>query len=377
VRRGTDDAAPGITAGTSAADPEAPDASAPPPPDEEAPLDRNSRGRFARAVAGIEERFVIPCYSSPRGGGWIAVHGALTLPLLARGRERYATVRIEGEPVRVTTIGRPGRIRALLGRWFDPPLPRLENGATRCLWHPTDCMRRSAELRVAEIHAWAAPRFRRAGWHIVPNSIRWVGDLDSIPPRAPGRSLGSDMVKVRNGDFQIEETHDDADWEEFFSTMARPAAITRFGEEAWIPSRRMTRAFARAGTLLMLRSGGVRVAGICVVRTGASLWVPVMGVIDSTASRRDGVGPALYKLTFDWARARGIRTVDMGRTSPHIDDPIAWYKRKWGLRPVPDPLAHRLAVWTDPLAPVLHKAVARSPVLVEEPDGLAAFAWAG
>jgi hypothetical protein len=377
VRRGTEDVAPGIGAGPSAADPEALRASARPSSDRAAALDRSSRGRFARAVAGIEERFVIPCYSSPRGGAWVAAYGALALPLLARGRERFGTVLFEGEPVRVTTIGRPGRIRGLLDHWFDPPFPRLENGAIRCLWRPTDCKRRPAELRVAEIHVWAAPRFRRAGWRIVPNSIRWVAGLDSVPPRAPGRSLRSDLAKVRDGRFTIEETHDRADWEDFFSTMARPAAIRRFGGEAWIPSRRMTRAFARAGTLLMLRAGGVRVAGICVVRTGASLWAPVMGVIDPAAARRDGVGAALYKLTFDWARARGIRTVDLGRTSPHVDDPIAWYKRKWGFRPAPDPLAHRFAVWTDPHAPVLHRAVARSPVLMEEPDGLAPFAGAG
>jgi hypothetical protein len=328
------------------------------------------RGRVARAVAGVEERFLVPCHASPRRRAWIAAYGVAALALQARGRERYGVVRIEGEPVRVTAIGRSRRINALIAHWFDRPLPGLDAGPTRCLWRPHDCMRRPAELHVAEIHAWAAPRFRRAGWHIVPDSVRWVADLDRVPPRAPGRSLRSDLGKVRGGEFAMEQTDARADWDEFYSTMVRPAALRRFGEDAWIPSARTMRAFGRVGTLLMLTAAGERVAGICVIRTGTSLWAPVLGVADAPDSEsRTGVGAALYKLTFDWARARGIRTVDFGRTSSRIDDPIAWYKRKWGFRPVLDPLAHRLAVRIDPDSPV-HRAVARSPVLVEEPEGL-------
>lgn len=349
------------------------ESAAEPPAPGDTTRDRSDRGRIARAVASVEERFLVPCQASPRRGAWIAAYGALALPLLARGRERSGVVRIEGEPVRVTAIGRPRRLQALLAHWFDPPVPRLEGGVMRCLWRPRDCMRRPAELRVAEIHHWAAPRFRRAGWRIVPDSVRWVGDLGSIPPRSPGRSLRSDLLKVRSGSFEIQETDARADWEEFFSAIVRPAAIRRFGEDAWIPSARTTRAFARAGTLLLLTSAGVRVAGICVIRTGTSLWVPVLGVTDLAGDGPPkGVGAALYKLTFDWARARGIRRVDLGRTSSRVDDPIAWYKRKWGFRPAPDPLAHRLAVWIEPDSPV-HRAVARSPVLVEEPEGLVEF----
>jgi hypothetical protein len=332
--------------------------------------DGRRRGRIARTVARVEERFLVPCYASRRRSAWIGAYGALALPLQTRGRERYGVLPIDGAPVRVTVIGRHTRLQELLGPWLDRPLPRLEAGPTRCLWRPAECMRRPAELRVAEIHTWAAPRFRRAGWRIVPDSVRWVADLDCVPPRPPGRSLQNDLNKVRLGAFEIEETDARADWDEFFYAMVRPAAIRRFGEDAWIPSPRIMRAFARVGTLLMLTSAGERVAGICVIRTGTSLWIPVSAEAD-TAGREPlrGVGAALRKLTFDWARERGIKKVDLGRTSSRMDDSIARYKRKWGFRPVPDPLAHRLAVWIDPGSPVC-RGVARSPVLVEEPEGL-------
>jgi hypothetical protein len=327
-----------------------------------------------RLVAGVEERFLVPCNASPRREAWISAYGALALPLLARGRERVGIAQCGGEQVRVTAIGRPQRIRELLAGWFDDPLPPLEDGSTRCLWRPTECMRSPAELRVAEIHGWAAQRFRQAAWRIIPDSVRWVGELGSIPPRHASRSLSSDLVNVSRGDFALAATHEPADWQTFYHDMVRPAAISRFGEHAWIPSPATMRSFARAGTLLMLTSEGERVAGICVIPAGESLWAPLLAVPEQASGEpRKGVGAALYKLTFDWARSHGFRQMNMGRTSSRLDDPIAWYKRKWGLRPVPEPLAHRLAVWADPNCAALWRALARRPVLTEEPNGLVAF----
>jgi hypothetical protein len=330
------------------------------------------RGWMARCVADVEERFLVPCFASPRRNAWIHGYGLLALPLQAVGRERFGIVRCEGHPVRVTGIGRPRRIREFLRNWFDDPLPSLESGARCCLWRPSDCVRRPAELRVVEIHGWAARRFRRAGWHIVPDSVRWTGALDSIPPADLDRSLRSDLNKIRRGGFSIEETNAGADWEEFFHSLVRPAALHRFGDAAWIPSERTMRAFSRAGTLLMLSSAGRRVAGICVIPAGNTLWAPVLGTAVG-ADARTGIGAALYKLTADWAREHGFERLDFGRTSSCVADPVAWYKRKWGFRPAPDPLAHRLAIWIDSRADQLKRAIAREPVLVEGPSGLSEF----
>ena len=40
----------------------------------------------------------------------------------------------------------------------------------------------AAHLVIAEVHRWLAPRFRRAGWIVVPNQVRWQGNPDALPP---------------------------------------------------------------------------------------------------------------------------------------------------------------------------------------------------
>ena len=62
----------------------------------------------------------------------------------------------------------------------------------------------------------------------------------------------------------------------------------------------------------------------------------------------------------------------MGRTSPFLHDGVQQYKRKWGLDPFPDPLAHLTAVWVGSDAARL--AFAREPVLIEREAGLWLYA---
>ncbi len=83
---------------------------------------------------------------------------------------------------------------------------------------------------------------------------------------------------------------------------------------------------------------------------------------------------AAYALAFEWARGEGCVTVDMGRTSPFLHDGIQQYKRKWGLDPVPDPLAHLVAIRVGSDAARL--AFAREPVLIEREAGLWLYAGA-
>jgi hypothetical protein len=87
---------------------------------------------------------------------------------------------------------------------------------------------------------------------------------------------------------------------------------------------------------------------------------------------RQGAGNAALALTFDWARGSGHRRIDAGRTGPFINDGLQQSKRKWGLAPAPDPLAHVAAVWVGSEA--ARQAFCRQPVLVEEGIGLRVYA---
>src|SRR5688500_7300952 len=87
---------------------------------------------------------------------------------------------------------------------------------------------------------------------------------------------------------------------------------------------------------------------------------------------RQGAGFAVIALTIEWARAQGYRALDAGRTGPFLNDGLQQFKRRWGLAPVVDPLAHVAAVWLGSNAARL--AFAREPVLVENGAALRVYA---
>jgi hypothetical protein len=229
-----------------------------------------------------------------------------------------------------------------------------------------------ADLVAAEVHRWMAPRFRRAGWLIVPSSVRWCGELARVPGPTPPHSLREDLRKLARQGFTLTQTTSPADWELFASRMVVPQARARFGAQAWIPSRRLLRRLERAGMLHLVRQDGRAVAGVCSVPCGDTAWLPISGVLDGDPLLfRRGASLATFALAIEWVRAQGYRRLDAGRTSPFLSDGVQQFKRKWGLRPAADPLAHLTAVRIG--SETARAAFAREPVLVEAEGGLAEY----
>jgi hypothetical protein len=87
---------------------------------------------------------------------------------------------------------------------------------------------------------------------------------------------------------------------------------------------------------------------------------------------QQGAGFATFALTFEWARAQGYRRIDAGRTPAFLNDGLHQFKRRWGLVPATDPLAHVAAVRVNSLA--IRQAFALEPVLIQERLGLRRYA---
>jgi hypothetical protein len=327
-----------------------------------------------RSAAAIEERLLVPAYASRWSALSVAAHRVLALPLQLRGPVRRRTVESGEREVRILEIGRPKLTHRLLSRLFGPLPPAAVDGA-HSLRQPSD-ITGAADLIVMEVHRWLAPRFRRAGWMVVPDQVRWQGDLATLPPPDPSHSLKQDLRKLRQHGYRLEHATRAVDWEEFAATMVEPQAHARFGDAAWIPSPYLLRQFADRGHLHFVVRDGARLGGICSLRCGDTLWLPLSGVRHGDpALLRAGVSAAAWALAFEWARAQGCTRVDMGRTSPFLHDGVQQYKRKWGLEPVRDPLAHLAAVWAGSEAARL--GFAREPVLVEHETGLWLYAGGG
>src|SRR4029078_10087814 len=89
-----------------------------------------------------------------------------------------------------------------------------------------------------------------------------------------------------------------------------------------------------------------RLAGICTVPRGDTLWGAISGVREGDPSlMRQKAGFAVFCLTIEWARTQGYLVFDAGRTGPFVHDGLQQFKRGWGLSPFPDPLSLLAAVW--------------------------------
>jgi hypothetical protein len=327
----------------------------------------------SRSLAtAIEERLLLPAYASRWPLASIVAHRSLALPFQLVGQLRRRTVRLDDERLTLVEIGREKLIGPLATRWFgDLPSPAEET--RRTLWTPRILAEESgADLMLVEVHRWLAPRFRDAGWLIVPNSVRWRGALGAIPPAPPSNGLRDNLRKVRKYGYTLEQAGTPKNWEDFYFKMVLPQAVARYGQSAWIPSPQYIAALARIGILHLVMRGGKAVAGICSVRRDDSLWLPLSGVRDGDPELlRQGAGFATLALTISWAKTEGIRRLDAGRSGPFLNDGVQRLKRSWGLEPVVDPLAHVVAIWVG--SDSARRALAREPVLAEHRSVLQPF----
>jgi hypothetical protein len=320
----------------------------------------------------VEERLVVPAYSSRWGGAAIAAHRGLSLPFQLLGQVRRRSLSFAGAQVEVVEIGREKLIKPLCSRLFGE-LPAPVQEPRRAVWNPRALSRAGADLVIVEVHRWLAERFRRAGWMIIPQAVRWYGELAAIPPQRPSRGLRDNLRRLRQQGFRIEQAVDAADWEEFYREMVEPQAVIRHRHSAGLPSVRLRAELTQVGTLHLITRGRERVAGICTVSRGDTLWMALSGVRHGDSILlQQGAGFATFALTFEWARAQGYRRIDAGRTPAFLNDGLHQFKRRWGLVPATDPLAHVAAVRVNSLA--IRQAFALEPVLIQERLGLRRYA---
>jgi Acetyltransferase (GNAT) domain len=321
-------------------------------------------------VAAVEEMFLIPTYASQRPFAPVITHRALALPLQLGGPVLQWDSSLAGGP-RVVGIGRRKLLEPFCRKLLGGLVPVGQRPSTGLL-SPAKLAEWDADLIIAGIHRWMVGRFERAGWTIVPSSVRWTGSLATVPPSQICRSLMSNLNKVRAYGFTLTQSNSPDAWAEFFRRMVEPQARSRHGEGAWLPSERFTRKLQQIGTLHLIMRDGERVAGTCSVARGDTLWLPLMGVRDGDPTLlRQGAGVATLALPFQWAKAQHFRWVDAGRTSPFVTDGIQRYKRTWGLTPVPDPLAQIIAIY--PRSARARQAFKNSPALVERGSRLEIF----
>jgi hypothetical protein len=322
-------------------------------------------------AALIEERLIIPSYASDWAVASLGLHRLLSLPLQLTGTVQRRSVSVPGGTIDVLGVGREKLIGSLCTGLFST-LPASTNEGRRLTLHPKP-LAMPADLVVVEVNRFLASSFRDQGWLIIPRSVRWHGDLATVPPAAPSKSLAANLAKLRKQDFQLVQAAAPRDWDEFYRTMVEPQAYARHGADAWVASESFLRQLSRIGTLHFVVENGIRVAGICTVPRGDTLWFPLLAVRGGDAELlQRGASVAALALPVEWARQNNYRRIDLGRTGPFVNDGLQRYKRKWGFVPVVDPLSLVVAVRIG--SDEGRSAFSRAPVVIETADGLRTYA---
>ncbi len=204
-----------------------------------------------RSAAAIEERLLVPAYASRWSSLSVAAHRVLAFPLQMRGPVRRRTFEVADRALTVLEVGRSKLTEPLVARLLGD-LPPAASETARWLGDPGEAG--AADLVLAEVHRWVAPRFRRAGWIVVPDQVRWRGELSALPPPIPSHSLKDDLRRVRSQGYTLEHASAPADWAEFAEQMVTPHASARFGPDAWPPSPYLWRQFAGRGAATLCRA---------------------------------------------------------------------------------------------------------------------------
>jgi hypothetical protein len=303
---------------------------------------------------------------------WTAVRASLGTPFqIARPTHRYLG-EAGGEAVRIACVGRPVRFRRLLKALGGAEPAGTERA--RSLWAPSALARVEADLLAVEIHPWAAASFRGEGWAILPRTVRWCAATADTPPARRSRSLRSDLRLIAAGSFTRELSREPDAWRELLCRMVVPLLRRRFGRNAAHPSRALVRRAAADGEVLFVVGGEERLGGLAALASGTRLWAPFLGVRDGDRELvRRGVIAAAYHFAIQRARELGLHTVDIGRTTPYLDQGLVRYKAKWGFAPERDLSSPLVAIRIAPSHRGLEEFFRAHPVLVETGSGLARF----
>jgi hypothetical protein len=309
---------------------------------------------LARVVSALDFWILFSARLSRRPALWIALHRLLAVPVLLRLRSHRLELERGREHVRLRCGTRSRQVAWLLAG--GDTIRAADAGAG------------GDDLEVTQVHPWTGWWWRRRGWLTVPAFVRYRAALASIPPSRRSKSLRGNLARSRRNGLRP-RAGEERDWDPA-REMVEAWARMRFGSEAWMPPPHAWRRMRRHGRLIVI-GDGVRDVGMAIVvraAGGREAWFASLGVrAGDRALLRAGVSTAIYAAALEEAGRCGAPVFDSGRCSPRADDPIAAYKRRWGLRASADPLSPVCAV--RPLTSAGERALATMPLWVLGPRG--------
>ena len=243
--------------------------------------------------------------------------------------------RPHGRPGTLLVVGKKPWVDHLPGVFFAEQAQGRELGSFPIWALPSKLaqLQSSVDLTVIRVNKMSARLFFDKGFLHVPEAIEALLKVPEDPTvlfRA-GKSVRSDLCKIRQNRLEPHFSREESDFEEFYRQMYLPYIYARHGKFAYGANRYRLRHKFHRGGILWVEQGGKRIAGMVLERRQQWLKLVALGTTyGDLAPVKQGALAAVYYFGIEYARQHGFTLLSLGTNGALLQDGILRYKRKWG-----------------------------------------------
>jgi len=214
--------------------------------------------------------------------------------------------------------------------------------------HRERCVGRAWLWSVAKVLARKGPDCCAILVHVRPSLRRFLGsrrwlcipawvvgevELPLSPQVLASSNVKEDLRRIRKNALGFTVTRDPRQFDDFYANMYVPHAKRSYGEGARLWPRSLLVKHLDHGELLLVTRQGTPVAGELISYSEAGPLLVVSGVRDGDRRMlRDGVGGAIYHLSFRHLTEQGFTKVGLGKSRAFLCDGVLRYKKKLGMK---------------------------------------------
>lgn len=192
------------------------------------------------------------------------------------------------------------------------------------------------EIIAANVKEPLTGRFLKQGYLLLPN-VSFVLDLhestDQMIKRS-SRRRKRDIKKLHSFDYgHAISRNSEEDFDFFYWKMYMPYAEKRFGRAAQLNSYSISKTiYRRNGGIAFVRKKEKNIAGILFQIRGKTLYALSFGAYEGNKSFvADLAGQAVLFFLIKWAKTKGMKSLNYGKTVPFFRNGVFTYKKEWGM----------------------------------------------
>jgi len=179
-------------------------------------------------------------------------------------------------------------------------------------------------------------KFLKRGYLLLPYvsfSLNLRRSIDNIMKRS-SRRRRRDIKRLESFNYSYTISRDNEnDFDFFYRKMYFPYTKKRFKRAAKFETYLGLKAlYRRNGGIIFVKKEETPIAGILFQIRGETLHALRSGVYEGDHNLiMDLAGQAALSFLIDWAKMKGMRSLDYGSTLPFFSDGIFAYKKEWGM----------------------------------------------